>query len=128
LDRINKRSFTVAGYSPERFLISVFLASEKFDSDLELDARMHKTDAHPCPPMNNNIEPMLAQNPWVWVDMGMGMGTKCRALVCIIPINNVIIFCYTDSSILSHIHVNTTKLLNITRTHFGRHERDIAEV
>jgi hypothetical protein len=28
---------------------SEFLASEKFDSDLELDAGMHKNDAHPCP-------------------------------------------------------------------------------
>jgi hypothetical protein len=50
LDRTNKRLFTVAGFSPERFLISIFPASEKFDSDLELDAGMHKTDAHPCPP------------------------------------------------------------------------------
>ena len=43
---------------------------------------MHKTDAHPCPPMNNNIAPMPTQNPWVWVgmDMGMGMDTQCRAL------------------------------------------------
>jgi hypothetical protein len=50
LDRTNKRSFIVAGFSLERFLEpgarSVFLASEKFDSDLELDAGMHKTDAH----------------------------------------------------------------------------------
>jgi hypothetical protein len=47
-------------------LVSVFPASEKFDYDLELDARMHKTDAHPCPPMNNNIAPMPTQNPWAW--------------------------------------------------------------
>jgi hypothetical protein len=47
LDRTNKRSFIVVGFSPERFLVSVFLASEKFDSNLELDTRMHKTDAHP---------------------------------------------------------------------------------
>jgi hypothetical protein len=60
-------------------LISAFLASEKFDSDLELDVGMHKTDAHSCPPMNNNIAPMPTQNPWAWV--GMGMGTQCRALV-----------------------------------------------
>jgi hypothetical protein len=64
------------GLSPERFLISVFLASEKFDSDLELDAGMRKIDAHPCPPMNNNTAPMPTQNPWAWV----GMGTQCRAL------------------------------------------------
>jgi hypothetical protein len=62
-------------------LVSVFLASEKFDSDLELDAGMPKTDAHPCPPMNNNIAPMPTQNPWAWVGMGMGMGTQCRALL-----------------------------------------------
>ena len=43
LHRTNKSSFTVAGFNPERFLVSVFPASEKFDSDLELDARMHKT-------------------------------------------------------------------------------------
>jgi hypothetical protein len=43
LDWTNKRSFTVAGFSPERLLVSVFPASEKFDSDLELDAGMHKT-------------------------------------------------------------------------------------
>jgi hypothetical protein len=42
LDWTNKRSFTVVGFSPERLLVSVFLASEKFDSNLELDARMHK--------------------------------------------------------------------------------------
>jgi len=30
-------------------LVSVFPASEKFDSDLELDAGMHKTNAHPKP-------------------------------------------------------------------------------
>jgi hypothetical protein len=65
------------------FLVSVFLASEKFDSDLELDVGMHKIDAHPCAPMNNNIAPMPTQNPWVWVGMGMGMGmgTRCRALL-----------------------------------------------
>jgi len=57
----------------------VFPASENFDSDLEADAGMHKTNAHPCPPMNNNITPMPTQNPWAWV--GMGMGTQCRALV-----------------------------------------------
>jgi hypothetical protein len=39
--------FIVVGFNPEHFLVSVFLASEKFDSDLELDAGMHKTDAHP---------------------------------------------------------------------------------
>jgi hypothetical protein len=82
LDRTNKRSFIVVGFNPKRFLISVFLASEKFDSDLELDVRMHKTDAYPCPPMNNNIAPMPTQNPWAWVGMGMGMGmgTQCWAL------------------------------------------------
>jgi hypothetical protein len=82
LDRTNKRSFIVAGFSPERFLVSIFPASEKFDSDLKMDPRMHKIDAHPCPPMNNNITPMLTQNPWAWVGMGMGMGmgTQCRAL------------------------------------------------
>jgi hypothetical protein len=63
LDRTNKRLFIVAGSSPERFLVSVFLASEKFNSDLELDAGMHKTNAHPKP-------------------MGMGIGTQCRALLC----------------------------------------------
>jgi hypothetical protein len=42
---------------------------------------MHKTNAHPCPPMNNNVAPMPTQNPWAWVGMGMGMGTRCRALV-----------------------------------------------
>jgi hypothetical protein len=70
-------------------LVSIFPATEKFDSDLELDAGMHKADAHPCPPMNNsiapmpthdnNIAPMPTQNPWVWVGMGMGIGTQCRA-------------------------------------------------
>ena len=64
MDQTNKRLFTVAGFNPEHFLVSVFPASEKFDSDLELDAGMHKTHAHPCPPMNNNIAPMPFQNPW----------------------------------------------------------------
>ena len=80
--------FTIASFCPERFLVSVFPASKKFDSDLELDAWMHKTDAHPwtiishpCPPMNNNIAPMPPQNPWVGVGMGMSMGTQCRALL-----------------------------------------------
>jgi hypothetical protein len=100
-------------------LVSVFHASKKFDSDLELDAEMHKTEcatrdmignvgvpfsfhhkiilnltmvsqftgnvelthAHPCLPMDNNIEPMPTQNPWARVGLGMGMGTRCRALV-----------------------------------------------
>jgi hypothetical protein len=61
LDWTNKRSFTVDGFSPERFLVSAFTASEKFDPDLELDAGMHKSDAHPKP-------------------MGMGVGTQYRAL------------------------------------------------
>jgi hypothetical protein len=39
--------FTVVGFSPERFLVSVFPTSEKFDSDLELDAGMHNIDAYP---------------------------------------------------------------------------------
>ena len=54
----NKRSFIVTGFNHECFLVSVFHAPEKLDSDLELDARMHKIDAHPCPRMNNNIAPM----------------------------------------------------------------------
>jgi hypothetical protein len=99
LDRTYKRSFIVVGLSPERFLISVFFASEKFDYDLELDAGMHKTDAHPCTPINNNIAPMPTQNPWAWMGMdghghgwtwmgmGMGMGTQCRAPVHKYPIN-----------------------------------------
>jgi hypothetical protein len=61
----------MAGFSPERFLVSVFPAFEKFDSDLELDAGMHKIDGH-WPPMNNNISAMPTQNPWAWVGMGMG--------------------------------------------------------
>jgi hypothetical protein len=44
LDRTNKRSFIVTGFSPKRFLANIFLASKKFDSDLELDAGMHKTE------------------------------------------------------------------------------------
>jgi hypothetical protein len=44
-------------------ICTLFPASEKFDSDSELDARTHKTDAHPCPLMNNNIAPMPTQNP-----------------------------------------------------------------
>ena len=62
----NKRSFIVVSFSPERLLVSVFPASKKFDSDLELDVGMHKTNAHPCPPMNNNTAPMPTQNPWAW--------------------------------------------------------------
>jgi hypothetical protein len=42
-------------------LVSVYPASEKFDSDLKLDAGMH-----PYPPMPNNIAPMPTQNPWAW--------------------------------------------------------------
>jgi hypothetical protein len=61
LDQTNKRLFTVAGFNPEHFLVSIFPASEKFDSNLELDAGMHKTDAHPKP-------------------MVMGMDIQCRAL------------------------------------------------
>jgi len=80
LNETNKRSFIVDGFIPERFLFRVFPASEKFDSDLELGAWMHKTDAHP---ITINIAPMPTQNPWAWVGMGMGMGmgTQCRALV-----------------------------------------------
>ena len=66
LDWTNKRSFDIVGFSLKRFLVSVFPASKKFDSDLELDAGMHKTDAHSCPPTNNNIAPMPTQNPWAW--------------------------------------------------------------
>jgi len=54
LDRTNKKSFIVVGFSPKRFLVSVFLASEKFDSDLELDAGMH-----PCPPKSHG-------HGWAW--------------------------------------------------------------
>ena len=56
IGQIKSRSLSL-----ERFLVSVFPSSEKFDSNLELDAGMHKTGAHPTP-------------------MGMGMGTQCRAL------------------------------------------------
>ena len=31
-------SFTIVGFSPKRFLVSIFPAFEKFDSDLVLDA------------------------------------------------------------------------------------------
>jgi hypothetical protein len=67
--------FTIAGFSLERFLVSIFPASEKFDSDLELDVGMHKTDAHPCPPMNNNIARMPTHaHP-------KPMGTQSKAVV-----------------------------------------------
>ena len=58
LDRTKKRLFTVVGLNPESFLVTVFPASENFDSDLELIAWMH-----------NNIKPMPTQNPraWAWV-------------------------------------------------------------
>ena len=68
LDRTNKKPFIVVGFNQERFLVSIFLAFEKFDSDLELDLGIR-----------NNIEPMPTQNPRAWV--GLGMGTRCRALV-----------------------------------------------
>jgi hypothetical protein len=41
----------------------VFPTSEKFDFDLELNVGMHKTDARPCPPMNNNIAPIPTCEP-----------------------------------------------------------------
>ena len=39
-------SFIVDGFSVKCLLVSVFPASKKFGSDLELDARMHKTKQH----------------------------------------------------------------------------------
>jgi hypothetical protein len=45
-------------------LVSVFLASERFDSDLELDGGMHKTYAHPCPPKTHGYGWAWA---WAWV-------------------------------------------------------------
>ena len=57
LDRTNERSFTIAGFSSERFLVSVFLASEKFDSVLELDARMHKIEPVTHDMMRNERAP-----------------------------------------------------------------------
>jgi hypothetical protein len=82
IGQIKGRSLLLV-FSPEPFLVSIFPAFEKVDFDLELDAGMHKTDAHPCPTMNNNVAPMPTQNPCTWVGMGMGMGTRCRALLLI---------------------------------------------
>jgi len=76
LDQTNKWSFTVVGFNPKRFLVRVFPASKKFDSDLKLDAGC--THAHPCPPMNNIIAPMPTQNPWAWAWV---WAPKFRALV-----------------------------------------------
>ena len=42
LDRTNKKLFIIASFSLECFLVIVYHASKKFDSDLELDAVMHK--------------------------------------------------------------------------------------
>jgi hypothetical protein len=95
LDWTNKKTFTVASFSSERFLVSVFLAS---DSDLELDAGMHKTKCATRNMMGNvgapfsfhhkrilNLvmvsrftgnaklthahpcPPMPTQNPWAWM-------------------------------------------------------------
>jgi hypothetical protein len=64
LDHTNKRSFIVAGFNSELFLVSVFPTSEKFDSDLELNAGMHKTHAHPCPPKTHGYGWAWA---WAWV-------------------------------------------------------------
>jgi hypothetical protein len=50
---------------PGAFLGSVFLASEKFDSDSEPDVGVHKT--------KRATRDMMG--------MGMGMGTRCRSLV-----------------------------------------------
>jgi hypothetical protein len=59
----------MVGFSPERFLVSVFPAFEKFDSDLELDAGMHKTDGH-WPPMPTHEQQHLSHaHP---KPMGMG--------------------------------------------------------
>jgi hypothetical protein len=104
------RSFTVVGFSLEHLLVSTFLASEKFDSDLELDAGMHKPNApraiwwgmcggsFQLPPQENTqfssgipihwqcwAHPCPPKTQWAWVGlgmgMGMGMGTQRRALV-----------------------------------------------
>jgi hypothetical protein len=58
LDRTNKKSFIVVGFSPERFLV----ISEKFDSDVELDAGIHKTNAFP--PITHGYGWAWA---WAWV-------------------------------------------------------------
>ena len=56
IGQIKSRSLSLTS-ARRCFLVSVILASKKFDSDLELDAKMHKTNAHPwtitshpCPP------------------------------------------------------------------------------
>jgi hypothetical protein len=50
IGQMKGHSLSLASARSASWLISIFRASEKFDSDLEVDARMHKTDAHPCPP------------------------------------------------------------------------------
>ena len=44
-------------------MVNVFHASEKFDSNLDLDAGMHKINAHPYPPKTHGHGWAWA---WVW--------------------------------------------------------------
>lgn len=40
-------------FRPKNFFFIIFLASEKFDSDSKLDAKMHKTERITCDKMGN---------------------------------------------------------------------------
>jgi hypothetical protein len=93
LDRTNKKSFNVMGFSPSAYWLAYSLHPRTLTpiwnwmqgctKPMLNHAHPWTIISHPCPLMNNNIAPMPTQNPWAWVGMGMsmGMGTQCRALL-----------------------------------------------
>jgi hypothetical protein len=76
---------------------------------------MHKTDAHPCPPMTNKIAPMPTQNPWAWV-WAPNVGLWCIALVqsSMLVLSNILDVTLKVIYILhmwEGVHVDTMKTL-----------------
>ena len=81
----DKRSFIVAGFSPKRFLVSVFPASEKFDSNLKLDAGMHKTHAHPWTTTSHPCPPRTHGHGWAWAWLwAPNVGLWCASIQMLI--------------------------------------------
>ena len=71
-------SFIIASFSPERFLVSVIPASEKFDFDLELDAGMHKTE-HATRDMMGNVGAPFSFHHKIILNLAMVSRFNCNA-------------------------------------------------
>ena len=101
---------------PERFLVSIFPVSEKFDSDLELDAGMHKTECTARDMMVNVGTPFNFHHKRILnlavVSQFIGNANLIAAMISFFQINNIVCLIHTKLKLNMSVQVANNYDLN----------------